>query len=65
MNNQKINIELMFSSMLKQTNKLIEMLDKINPHTEEYGVALSNLAKSFAILSGASMPAKGDKDGDK
>lgn len=65
MNNQRVNIELMFTTLLDQTNKLIEKLSKISPDTEAYGIALNNLAKTFTILSGASMPNKGDKDGDK
>jgi hypothetical protein len=60
-----INVQDMFESLMTQTNALIALLKTIDPASEAYGIALNNLAKSFTILSGTSMPSKGDKDGDK
>jgi hypothetical protein len=60
-----INVQDMFDSLMTQTNALITLLKTIDPASEAYGIALNNLAKSFTILSGASMPSKGEKDGDK
>jgi hypothetical protein len=61
---QGLNIELMFSSLLSQANAIVTSLKDIDPKSEAYGVALNNLAKSFAILGGSTIN-KGDKDGDK
>ena len=58
-NQNKINVEKLFTGMMSSINILIDKLDKIDPASEEYGVALSNLAKAFNILSGATV--KGDK----
>ena len=58
-NQNKINVEKLFTGMMSSINILIDKLDKIDPASEEYGVALSNLAKAFTILSGATV--KGDK----
>jgi hypothetical protein len=60
-----INVQDMFDSLMTQTNALITLLKTIDPASEAYGIALNNLAKSFTILSGASMSSKGEKDGDK
>jgi hypothetical protein len=54
----------MFDSLLTQTNALIAVLKTLDPASEAYGIALANLAKSFTILSGATVN-RGDKDGDK
>jgi hypothetical protein len=59
-----INVQDMFDSLMTQTNALIALLKTIDPASEAYGVALNNLAKSFTILSGASINGN-DKDGSK
>jgi hypothetical protein len=59
-----INVQDMFDSLMTQTNALITLLKTIDPASEAYGVALNNLAKSFTILSGASINSN-DKDGSK
>ena len=63
--NIKLNVDQMFESVMDQTNALILVLKKLDPASEAYGIALANLAKSFTILSGVSLGAKDDKDGDK
>lgn len=63
--NTTINVQEMFESIMAQTNALIASLKNLDPVSEAYGTALSNLAKSFTILSGAAVSNKGDKDGDK
>jgi hypothetical protein len=62
--NITIKVEDMFENIMDQTNALISLLKKLDPASEAYGTALSNLAKSFTILSGATVN-RGDKDGDK
>lgn len=63
--NITLNVDQMFESVMAQTNALITVLKTLDPASEAYGIALSNLAKSFTILSGVSLGNKGDKDGDK
>lgn len=53
-----LNIEMMFNSLMTQANAIINTLKSLDPTTEAYGVALNNLAKTFAILGGS-----GAKDG--
>jgi hypothetical protein len=60
----KINVQDMFENIMTQTNSLISLLKTLDPSSEAYGIALANLAKSFTILSGATVN-RGDKDGDK
>ena len=62
--NITIKVEDMFENIMNQTNALIAVLKTLDPASEAYGVALANLAKSFTILSGATVN-RGDKDGDK
>jgi hypothetical protein len=62
--NITIKVEDMFENIMNQTNALIAVLKKLDPASEAYGIALANLAKSFTILSGATVN-RGDKDGDK
>jgi hypothetical protein len=62
--NITIKVEDMFENIMNQTNALIAVLKTLDPASEAYGIALANLAKSFTILSGATVN-RGDKDGDK
>jgi hypothetical protein len=62
--NITIKVEDMFENIMNQTNALIAVLKTLEPASEAYGIALANLAKSFTILSGATVN-RGDKDGDK
>ena len=48
----KINVEKMFSSIMLSVNVLIDKIETLDPTSEQYGHALSNLAKAFTILSG-------------
>jgi len=50
-----LNVELMFKTLLAQSNKLINGLSEMDPASEAYGNALSNLAKMFAILGGTNI----------
>lgn len=56
-----LNIELMFRIMLAQSNKLIDSLKDMDPSSDAYGNALSNLAKMFAILGGTTINQDGKK----
>jgi hypothetical protein len=49
---ETLNVEMMYRSLLSQANAIIESLKDLDPKSEAYGVALNNLAKSFAILGG-------------
>jgi hypothetical protein len=62
--NITIKVEDMFENIMNQTNALIAVLKTLDPASEAYGIALANLAKSFTILSGATVN-RGDKDGEK
>lgn len=50
-----LNVELMFKTMLAQSNKIITGLSDMDPTSDAYGNALSNLAKMFAILGGTTI----------
>lgn len=60
-NNTTVNVEVMIKTILEKTNALVSSLGTIDPTSEAYGVALSNLAKSFAILSGSLVDKKDGK----
>lgn len=57
----KINVEKMFTSIMSSVNVLIDKIETLDPTSEQYGNALTNLAKAFTILSGAAI--KEDKQG--
>ena len=59
--NNTVNIEVMLKTLLEKTNTLITSISSIDPTSEAYGTALSNLAKSFAILSGSLVDKKDGK----
>lgn len=59
--NNTVNVEAMIKTLLDRTNTLIASLSSLDPTSEAYGVALSNLAKSFAILSGSLVDKKDGK----
>jgi len=51
----KINVEKMFASIMSSVNVLIDKIETLDPTTEAYGIALTNLAKAFTILSGTAI----------
>jgi hypothetical protein len=62
---ENIKVELMFSTLTVQANKIIKDLETIDPTSETFATSLSNLITIFQILSGAAVKDKGDTDGDK